>query len=395
MSVIRNIVESRIYDAKGDFNAAMRTAERQILSLMPLKGTRELLPEDVSVRDLYDLFVIEPRKQKGQSCEGLLGGNSQSTVAMVEAMGTTALPRIIGRMATIIILDEYQLALSDVEQLVTDSPGWTGDWAEFGRLTGKDKPERVHEGESYEEAGFGEFTSQIKMRKFGKIIYLTKEMILADQTGKIVDHAKNYGEAMGLHRQTDILECATMRASTLHEGGVNDWYRVNQTSYAVYADDHSAVPGSGAQTNDNIAAVALGNAGLGTIRTQMRAMKDINGDNIVVNPRFVIVAPEQETIAEQLHDNKYQVGATTQDLPKNIWKGKYMPINDFGGTDGTFFIGDFPKQMRYAWVWKPGVETVIPQEQAVTRDVTMLIKTSYKGGVGHIDSRYVLKSVAP
>lgn len=398
MSAIKDIIESRVYDAQGDFQEGMRRATAQILDLMPLKvpfgkTVRQLTPESISVRDLLDMFVIENYKQQGRSVDALLSGGGSR--AMAEAINTSQFPRILGRMTSIMILDAYSLAMEGADRLVTESTGHRDDYAYFGKLTGKDNPERVHEGEVYEEGGYGEYEVRIKLRKFGKIFQLTKEMILADRTGQIIEHCKDYGEQMGYHRQTDILECATTRASTIHEGDATSWLNINGTGYAVYADTHATYPGSGGQANDNnLTSTSLSASGYESALTALRAIKDINGDHIMVQPKFVIVAPAQSYTAKKLFISTVEPGLTSGGQDPNIFKGNYEPIVDNAGTAGTWYMGDFAKQIRYVWGWKPMVESTVSQEQALMRDVVMTVKASYKGGCGHIDHRYVIKAAA-
>lgn len=393
MPGIKSIVESRTYDAGGNWQEGCLRAANDIIEAMhPNKGLRKMNPEDLSVRDVFDVFVVENWRQQGKSVDALLSGNS---VIMAEAISTSQFPRILGRASEVNILDSYLLALEGVEELVTESTGWKGNWAFFDRLTGKELPERVFEGAAYEETQFGEVEAAIKLRKFGRIIQVTKEMVMADQTGKIVQFSKDFGQEMGYHRQTDILQCVTMTASSLHEAAANDWFRINGTAYAVYADTHATVPGSGGIANDNnFTSTAIGSSGYSTVLTALRKMQDIHGKKIRVKPTHVIVAPEQEETSKKLYIFNVEPGLTSGGQDPNIYKGMFKPVVDVDGTDGTWYMGAFNKQVIYAWAWKPGVASVAPQERALTHDIVLLIQVSYKGGPGHIDHRFAARAAA-
>ena len=396
MSKIQQILESRIFDAGGKYEEGSVAAANQILEgLSVRKASRTIQSEEISIRDLFDSFVVSKLRAEGKDIGPILNGHS---TAIAEAIVTSQFPRLISRMSEVTILDNYELALEGVDELVTPVENVKNDWAYFSRITGQDLPELTYEAMAYEETILGEYEVAIKLRKYGRVLKLTKEMILADQTGKLQEQCRNFGGGMGYHRQTEILESACTRISTKHEGVAADNLRINGTSYAVYANSHAAYPGSGGEANDNILVTnALGAAGVAAAVLQLRKVKDIHGQGIMIRPTHVIVAPDQEAIGKKLYVFAVEPNLTTTTggyIDPNLFKGLYKPMVDLGGTDGTWYIGEFRKEIRYCWGWKPLIDAIVPQEQALTHDVALLIRCSYKGGCGHVDHRFVLKSSA-
>ncbi len=398
MANIRSIIESRKFDAGGNLQEGLARAAKQITEMVSLKeeGGQTLKPSDISVRELLEEFVILPAVEQAGGDTHIATEIRASSMRMAESINTSQFPRMMSRMASVVLLDAYEMALEDVNELVTEDNITSGNWAYYNFLAGKESPELVYESDAYEEAGIGEHEVSIKVRKYGKVIKLTKEMILADQTGRFVQLATDFGDKMGYHRQVEILEAATMRASTLHGGAANDNLRMNGTSYALYADTHAAYPGAGAQANDNnIASGSVDAAGYAAALLLLRGMVDAHGDPIPVRPTHVLVAAADEIAARKLFQfptvitDSGTVGTVNE---PNYYKGLLKPIIDIGGTGGTFFLGEFRKQVRYVWGWKPAVETGSPQSEALSRDVVMVAKASYKGGAGNVDYRYAVKT---
>ena len=408
----RNLLNSRIYDAGGkadengvitytpeQFKAGARAALKQFEALLPLKmpanGVRLVDASDFGIMEMLDALVLDPMRKKRMHSEvaSILGGRSAHL--LYEAINTTQFPRMLNRLASVAILDGYEMALENVDALVTEVNDVKTSYYKTNLITSQDSPSLTAEGAAYEETVLGELEVDIKLRKYGRLLKITREMVLADETGKVLDQAKNNGEYMALIRQQDILGVCTGQASIVYDGASTDNFIVNGTGFDLFSNDHSAIPGQGAQANDNLIAAALGSAGIQTAITALREIKDIHGRRIKVMPKQLIHAAAQEFTAQKLFSFVVEPALTTSGQDPNLFKSKYMPVLDMEGTDGTWYLGDFSKQVVYAWGWKPEVESDTNPGMKITNDIVVLIRPSFKGGAGCRDYKYAVKSIAP
>ena len=405
----RNMLNSRIADAGGkydehgviqctraQFKAGAERAARQFEAILPKKSPaagRSVTPADFGIMEMLDALVLDPMRREGRYAEvsSILSGSNPQ--ALFEAINTTQFPRLLNRMAAVTILDEYEISLENVDALVTEVPNWSQDWYHTNALTGQDSPTQTQEGSGYEETILGEYDVSIQLFKYGRLLYITREMILADATGKVLERAKSNGQYMALTRQQEILSTCTGVASTINTKAAIDNLIINNVGRALYANDHSALPGSGGETNDNLIASALSSAGLQTAVTALRQIKDIHGRRIKVNPTQLIHAPAQEVTAGKLFSFAVEPGLASGGIDPNIYRSKYRPVLDMEGVDGTWYLGDFAKQIRYVWGWKPEVVTGVPEALNITHDIVVVIRPSYKGGCGAVDHKFAIKSV--
>jgi len=389
MFKIIDLVESRRQDAGGDFNKGADRAAAMLLEMLHVKPDLRLIqPNELSVGELFEAFVIRKLLAEGKPVAAILSGEA---VAIAEAVNTTQFPRILSRMAELNILDNYELALEGADALVTNVD-IKGTFAYFQRITGKDLPELVHEGHAYEETAMGEWECVIKARKYGRLLKITKEMIMEDRTGDILQNASDFGLELGYHRQTEIFEACSMRASTIHGGGTTDIFKVNGTGYAIYADTHATVPGSGGHANDNnITSASMDSDGLSAALLKLRKVVNIHGIPLRIRASQVLVAPETEESAWKMFNFDNTPGATSQ-ADKNIHKGRFTPFMDPDNPNTYWYMGDFPRQMRYVWAWHPTIRNVSPVEMSLTHDIVLLIQASYKGGCAAVDHRFAVRA---
>lgn len=371
MSAVREIVEAHLnnYGDKG-----YKVAAEQIVGLVE-KGKIE--PRNVSTRDLFNNFVL--RKYPDLKLDGPMNQE------FFEAVVSSQFPYATSRVISPVIIKQYEYALADVGRLVTevDSKNDAEDIVGFRR---KGKFERVYEGRPYEQVDRTEKRCRIKNAKFGEIISLTKEMILFDKTGELVNDAQDLGEEMGSHRHRFIIEKATDRACDATGDAVNNSLVIDGTARAMFADTHAAWD---TYANDNVDTTAFGTAGVKAVLKLLRKMQDERGEYI--GPFVVedlLVHSDLEIDAMQLIKSTQQYDTTDRSI--NPFKGKYTIVSSpFVRDVGYYYLGTFRKQTRWQWVWRPTITKLAEaSDDNFKRDIVLQIKASYYGGCGATDYRY-------
>lgn len=180
----------------------------------------------------------------------------------------------------IAILDAYELA---------DDEQWRSLSAEKSAndfrpnplvgLTGTPEFLVVEENGEYTYASFGDIGDSYKLWTAGRIISLSRQLIINDQLGLFGDMAGHLG-----------------RGAALHEA--NAWWAnlignpVLADGIAMFHASHGNLAGSGS---------FLSAAGLSAARASMRKQKDRDGTTFLnLTPKFLILGPDSETAADQL-----------------------------------------------------------------------------------------------
>jgi hypothetical protein len=357
-------------------------AEAQALTfekISDLIEAEKVSVDNLSIGEAFDVFALAGKDV-----------NLNSAHAISEAVASSYFPKYLGRMATPKILGQYNHWVAPVERFVTEyTDPVRANYGYYQRLLGAEGPELVKESQAYETTGMSEYEVAIENFKFGRIIEITKEMLLFDKTGEVLRKLNNFGSLMGRHRMNMILEAATGMPSTATGKSANDWFRVNGTSYGIYATTHATVPGNAGYANQNwITGVALTVDGLGTVTEYFGKMVDYNGEYLDIMPTDMIVSPGNRVAAMRLNQQTQDPNAAIAGN-MNPWTGAFTPLVWPRLTNNNrFWVGEWPRQLIWQWNWMPMVETLTTMDAAATNDIVMMIKGSYNGGVGNVDNRY-------
>lgn len=370
---IRNIQEAHIKDAGGDMQEGQRRTVEQLVRLIE---DGKFTIDDSSIKVVWEAMVNEDRRL-----------DMNDAVRVTEAMTASSFPYFTEKLISKTIIDQYNYALGDVGLLVEETDS-------------KNRKETIvglDAGEGLEKRGEMEPTTQmhytqkyveIKNTKFDKACSLTKELVVMDKTGELIRRAKQIGEKGGLHRHRFIVQKACSLACTATGEAADKSLTINGTARALFSSDHSAWDDV---TNDNEDATAFGFAGIKALDILLAGMTDKEGDEIVVMGRQLLVPPELRIQALQLQDSPGEPGTANRN--SNPFKGQLIVIpTPILTSAGVYYYGDFPKQTRWQWVWKPTILVLTSNSESyVLSDILQTFKYSYMGGCGNTDYRFVTK----
>lgn len=154
---------------------------------------------------------------------------------------------------------------------------------------------------------FGENGESWKLESYGEEFFLTREMIINDDLGVFTGIVNEFG-AMAKRTANGLVY------DLLQARGDFANYKMADGN-GIFTAGHANVSASGA---------ALASATLTAARTAMRRQKD--GDkSLNINPKYLIVSPENETIAKQLLSSEADVAASQSGVA-NPHKGGYELI---------------------------------------------------------------------
>jgi len=325
-------------------------------------------PEEFSIKAMHEAFI----KEKGGI---LLDGDKVERIA--ESVDSTAFAKATGALINQKVIDGYGVQGLIGDQLVITIPSRLKTETIVG-INALDTPEIVGEGMPYPDSSTAEKYVTIPNVKRGRIITLTEETILFDQTGQILNRAFRLGEKTALEREKLIVQAATEISSNI--------YRPSGTATTLY--DNS--------TNSNVSTSSpFGTAGMNSVVNKLREFTDENSDPILVPPPWQLLVPsELMPNAESMFGAEHDPDTAENTL--NVHRGKYQPMTSPFLTSSTnWWLGNFKRQFIWTEVWP--IQTLsrpAGTDADFEKDIRYAHKVRLYGGVGAADTKYVVEGNA-
>jgi hypothetical protein len=272
----------------------------------------------------------------------------------------------------------------------------------------------VTEGEPYPDVGLSEqFITIPAAEKKGGIIGVTKEALIADRTGILIERMRSIGKALGIRREKSIIDVAI--------GAVNP-YSWKGEDRLTYGD--GATAGEALGFINETAEALVNETDIQVAENLYRRMRDpATNEPLGFSPNVLLVTPALEWQARgiinatQIREGavgaapaQQQIGATrmpgwAQNLSilSNEWVRDRLlaaiaaSAGGWGGLDEdlAWFLGT--PQAAFVWkeIWPLTVEEEPPNSPAqFEQDVVMRFKASYKGAAGVREPRLMIVSRA-
>lgn len=321
-----------------------------------------------------------------------------------EAVNGSMFPYLTKELIHREMIPTYEDGLNGAETLVTELNTTRYDQDVMVGTTAISTLPRVRPGQPYPSADFGEKYYTCYLANFGQILDMSKELILSDQTGTIIDRANQGGMAMGQHRHQFIVETLIVSPRTALEESSSTacMYKGSAVSASnFFSNDHSAYDG---QTNDNLAASsAIGTTGMDTAMGLLLTMKDEKGRYVSVTPRTVVCHPTKARTAWQLLMDADLSTVDSANRGRNYYQQKYniqvfqTPfVTQNSGLTSDWYVGDPKRSLVWLWYQKPAVERQgANSDAAFDRDIVLRFKMSYWGGCAYRElGRFIVKAMA-
>lgn len=349
--------------------------------------------KDFSIRDLFESFVPDGR-------DILESWNPRNEKRLIHATMTEAGPvttdafsNITGQIFFTAVMDTFTLAKYMADRVTRTVPTEFQDEEKIaGISTPGDAASAIGQAQPYPEVGLSEeFVITPEKIKEGYILSLTKEDIMADRTGVLLDRANKGTEMMATNKEKRVLDTVL---------GVTDSYRrKNGAAQGTYGNTH---------TNgdfDNLSASTLIDyTDIEDALLLFDAINDPNtGEKVAIEPTQVIVPSAllltmgsilNATQVERV-DNSTAAGTlrTTFGNPVRSYETlSNALVNDRLSSTTAWFIGDFQRAFSYMENWP--ITTTEERENGpsnFTHDIVMRFKVSEKGVPAVIEPRYVVQ----
>ena len=368
---------------------------------------KNVAPHDFSVRQLFENFITDSH---GDRCgreiiESWLPDGGYSVTELSEAgagaVTTGAFSRITGQIVYNEIMDAWNNPAFIADQLVTNVPTAFLDGEKIAGISAVgDDAEAIGETQPYPLTGITEaYVETPRPVKRGHILALSKELIIADRTGVLLDRANTITTTMRMNKEKRVLDTVL--------GVTTSWKRNGSAATATYLDSTTAP-----HNFDNLVATnALSDyTDIEAVMQTFDAMTDPEtGEPIVINARQIIVtssllytarriinatqvrgsSANLETLSPNPLNNPNMGGATASDL--QILTSPYVAARL--STDTDWFMGDFRKAFRYMEVWPLSTQQLpANSDWEFKQDIVRAWKVSEFGVPAVVEPRYVIKS---
>ena len=363
-------------------------------------GNKTLKPRDFSLQSLFETLVVDAN---GESCgRYLLAENGCADRQLTEGtdgVDITAFANITGQLLVTTVMDAYQSEEFILSKMVpsTSTKSFVGEKIPgVSRIKGDGA--KVHPGMPYPRVGFGEDWVEFpKTDKYGEIIPVTKEAIIGDLTGLVLDTAQSIGEDLGFHKEERLLDVLI--------GSTNN-YSWKGTSYNTY---QTSTPWVNVKSSNEL----VDWTDVNESEQLFAAMLDPNTARpILIDPKFVLVTPAYLHSAARIFnatsvehvDNSASAGTVRTNYSNPLTgysfgssKLMYRRIVA-GGADATagkkwWFHGDFARALTYRENWPITVQQApVDSHDSFDRDIVVQWKASESGVAAVKNPRYVVKN---
>ena len=367
-------------------------------------------PYDFSLRDMAEQLI-----PSGHEFVNRLDPRRKSVMEDVSAVDTSAFSSINRQILFSAINEAMQLETLIGDFLCTTMPSSLQEDEIIPGITvdADDNLGEIGEGQAYPLAGLAEEKVRIpRAEKHGKILGITKEAIIGDKTGILIERGRSLGNSLAIRREKAIIDVVI--------GGVNPYVR-NDLARNTYANI------AGTSYFDNIITDILTNyTDIQAAAALWNAMSEPNiGEPLMHDPDTLIVCPTLSwTAGAILTDTGVQLGQmvarATPPVGSDIQSsgGNRIPWNltlrtnewvtrrlihhtgNGGLTSNTrdlaeahWFIGKPTKAFIWKEIWPLTVEEAPNNNEAMfTSDIAVRFKVSYKGIGGVREPRYMIRS---
>ena len=340
--------------------------------------------EDISIREMFDVMVMPQVEERGKSFDIQFTDFS----AIQEELTSSVFPYATGELISPKVIEAYEVDTAEIRQLVTEVNS-NKRTEEIVGMADASRPRNVEEGEAYPEAQMNEKRATIDNHKYGQVMDMTREMIQFDQTGELVNRARETGTMIAdLIEEKIVYRLSDVGWSELGEAsGDSEALIYNGTGVTVFSNDHSAIDN---QANDNLEASAAPSVVSAKAMANLLAgMKTEGGRPIRIRPRYVFGHTQmREELLQVFSAQDFEIDSANRNV--NIFKNRFVIVtSQFFPDENFWFMGDPARQTRVQWVWKPEVDALAGEPR---RDVAATYKVSTMMGVGLTDYRFVVKN---
>lgn len=277
---------------------------------------------------------------------------------------TSDFANLLGALVNKTLIGAYTEAPATWRPLVAVSDATDFKTKYAVKLSGAPDLATLRENGEYQTADLSDSKESYAVSTKGRIIYLTRQMIINDDLGGFNRIAQMFGAA------ARRFENATVYGLITANGTMSD-------GVALFHANHKNLPTAAALNADNLAIA----------RALMRRQTGLKGEALDVQPSYILTGPEMETTTEILLRSAALPTGTYSSGVFNPWAGKLTPVSDPLITDtNAWYLFASPNQYPVIEVaWLMGEEQPYVEEDVDFNTDALGIKVRHDFGAGVVD----------
>jgi len=364
--------------ARGAAAATIRSSHND--NTMDNPGARRrAMTEAVYARTTPGVTLSEPARQYAglpaleiaRECLRQTGANvvGMTPSTMIDrALSTSDFPLIMGDAVGRTLREAYSAAPSGLKLVARQTTADNFRAKHRLQLSEAPRLEKVNELGEFKHSKLEEAKESYALATYGRIITLSRQMIVNDSLNAFADLARRLGQAAAATEAQLLVDLLIANSGT---GPV-----LSDGSALFHAANHKNYVASGA---------ALSLDTLGAARLAMRKQTGLTGELISVQPKFLVVPPDLETKADQLMT---QITATKAE-DTNVLAGKFSVVVEPRLTDATrwYVVADTASCDGLEYAYLQGEEGVQIETQQMFEKDGVSVKARVDFGGGFVDHR--------
>jgi len=376
-------------------------AEKTVRHLSEAIQSKELRPEDFSLRDLAEGLIpdghlwvreLDPRS----------GRDASAVTEALDGVDVTAFSNITGKIISARIMESYEQETFALSKLIDTIPSRFETERIAGITPIVGDALEVAPGMPYPNLGFSEdYIDTPRTTKRGLIVSVTKEAIFFDRTHMILSRAAEVGEILGLNKEKRIIGTVLGLGQKYNWKGrpLDVYYPASATSppWVNVVDDNELVDWRNVDKVEDL----------------FGSMTDpTTKEPILIDASTVLIMPQKKQTAAQVFQPHSVMYATPDQTVMGTFRNPYARHNVVASrlayqellkanvpaakASLYWFMGDFRKAFGYMENWPITVtQSPFQSEADFSQDIVVRFKASERGAVTVLDPRYIVQSIVP
>jgi hypothetical protein len=352
----------------------------------------KLSPHKFSVRAMWEGLVGDQ--------EDTLPSYLQKKMYVKEAIDSSVFIAVTKMLLAAKVIEGYDSVKGIGEQLTSNEPS-SRRIENVAGFTSMEGLKTVVEGGEYEDSSISDKYVTTKADKKGRLISITEEAVMEDQTNQILSRAGNFGEMAAMDKEKTIISGVLDVDSNV--------YRPSGVPTAVYSTALGNLCGTAGAITGFTTAIPL------LDWTDLDEVEDFHsqslGDDrqvgrkepIMWNPSQMLVSKGKANLAKRILNATEIRSATGSGAETTIFNNpraggfsilssEYIAWFAQTGYAGDWYYGNFKKQFHWQDIWPIQVQSApSTMERMFLNDTVALFKVRYLGGIYADDYRHVVK----
>jgi len=377
--------------------------QETVTELMELLDSGDLKPDDFSIRDLFESTIENGTELLNSISYRKSGGMRMRDLQLLEATGAVNsgdFANITGQIIYNKVREGYQYPTALWPELCDTMQT---DFLDGERIPGigeigHQSIEVIGEGEEFPLFGINEeYTDTVPLQKRGFRISLTREIIIKDRTGLLLQRAGGGGKWLGINKDIRVIDAAVGNTNNYNRNGVATATYLTSGAYINWNNNLTLANWQSIQTLELLfVSITDPNTGAPIILEATQLLVPLALKRIA---ELLLGAPDVAMVDNQANPNTIRTFADNPmrrgfwgQSPYKVLSNSFVQQRIATNSNTAWFLGDFKKAFLYKEAWSMETLEAAPNNyQQFERDIWQQWKCSEMGNIQVYEPRYACR----